>query len=61
MQKKQQGASKAITTKPMTTCIVPPIKQLTLRNNTVKALKRPNNMQTENIQIEFINHLSTYV
>ncbi|TMW44578.1 hypothetical protein DOY81_010341 [Sarcophaga bullata] len=48
MQKKQQGASKTITRKPITTCIMPPIKQLTLKNNTDKALKRPNNMQTEN-------------
>lgn len=46
MQKKQQGASKAITRKPTTTCNIPPIKQLTFSNNNDKALKRPNNMQT---------------
>lgn len=50
MQKKQQGASKPITRKPMTICSMPPTKQLIFSNSTVKALKRPNNIQTANVK-----------
>lgn len=49
IQKKQQGASKAITRKPMTTCSMPPIKHETFSKINDKALKRPNSIQTVKI------------